>query len=435
MMFVAESPVSRPVRILLLESGTGPGGSVNFIRDFILHVDHSRAHVIAGLYFPNPSKTLEELQSLGFPVVFFQQTRPTVPKRSSGISSLFDTSLKRLRKLRTASSILSRLVRVQLPLTWKVRRFINREAIDVVVLNQDVHFHVPGVLAARLAGRPCICRKAGGIGEAKRLKWFLNRWVDLFVSISKATETDQRNTPGTRKLVNIYEGLDLQRFASLPAKEAMRESLRIPGRKRVVAAITRVEVGKGLPEFIRMAAVVIGRYPDVVFLIVGDEGPDGGTLTRELRDLVHSLGLDAHMIFTGWRDDIPAVMKCVDIFVHCPTTFTEGLARTCLETMAVGIPAVVSENGGMPDAVVDGVTGFVVPPGDIGAMADSVLRLLKNKARCREFGERARMRLEQVFDAAQNSRKLQELIVESARPVKVLELRGECSSVVKERSF
>jgi glycosyltransferase involved in cell wall biosynthesis len=423
MMSEAESPPSRPVRILLLESGTGPGGSVNFIRDFVLHLDQSRAHVIAGLYFPNPSKTLEELRTRGFPVVFFQSTRPPA-SNTSGVSSLFDTSLKSLRKLRTAARILSQLIRVQLPLTWKVWRFIKREAIDVVVLNQDVHFHVPGVLAAKLAGRPCICRKAGGIGEAKRLKRFLNPWVDLFVSISRATETDQRNTPGTKKLINIYEGLDLLRFRSLPAKAAMRESLGIPGGMKVVAAITRIEVGKGLPEFIRMAAAVLRRYPDVVFLIVGDGGLDGGTLTCELRDLVHSLDLDERVIFTGWRDDIPAVMKCVDIFVHCPTTFMEGLARTCLETMAVGIPAVVSENGGMPDAVLDGVTGFVVPPGDIEAMAESVVMLLENEARCREFGERARMRLEQVFDAAHNTRKLQEQILEYARPVKVLAVRG-----------
>jgi glycosyltransferase involved in cell wall biosynthesis len=424
MLSKSESQASAPIRILLLESGTGPGGSVNFLRDFLVHVDHSTPQFIVGLYSPNPSKALEEIRRLGYSVVFFNHVRPASPKESTRLSSLFDTSLKRLRKLRTAARILSQLFRVQLPLTWKVWRFIERETIDVVVLNQDVHFHVPGVLAAKLAGRPCICRKAGGIGEARLLKRFLNPGIDLFVSISEATQTDQRNTPGTRKVVNIYEGLDLQRFASLPAKEAMRESLGIPEGKKVIAAITRVEIGKGLPEFIHMAATVIRRYPDVVFLLVGDEGPDGGTLTGELRNLVHSLNLHEYIIFTGWRDDIPALMNCVDIFVHCPTTFTEGLARTCLETMAVGIPAVVSENGGMPDAVVNGVTGFVVPPGDIKAMAKSVLMLLENEARCREFGERARLRVEQLFDAAHNSRQLQEQILQCVRPAKVMELRG-----------
>jgi glycosyltransferase involved in cell wall biosynthesis len=424
MMSSSESAAPRPVRILFLESGTGPGGSVNFLRDFLLHVEHSKAHVIVGLYFPNPSRTLEEIQSLGYPVVFFKHTRLVAPKDSTGSSGLFDTSLKKLRKLRTAARILSRFFRIQLPLTWKVWRFIHREAIDVVLLNQDVHFHVPGVLAARLARKPCICRKAGGIGEARRLKRFLNSGVDLFVSISKATETDQRNTPGTKMVVNIYEGLDLQRFTSLPSKNSMRASLGIPHGKKVVAAITRVEVGKGLPEFIQMAATLIRRYADAVFLIVGDEGPDGGTLTRDLGDLVHSLELDDHVIFTGWRDDIPAVMQCVDIFVHCPTTFTEGLARTCLETMALAVPAVVSENGGMPDAVENGVTGFVVPCGDIEAMAESALTLLGNEERCREFGRRARLRVEQLFDAAHNSRQLQEQILKYAKPAKVTELRS-----------
>jgi glycosyltransferase involved in cell wall biosynthesis len=322
MILASESSASHPARILLLECGTGPGGSVNFIRDFVLHVDYLQAHVIAGLYFPNPSKTLVELRVLGYPVIFFQHAPPEVPKTPTGLSTLFDASLKSIRRLRTAARILSRLIRVQVPLTLKIWRFIKREAIDVVVLNQDVHFHVPGLVAARLSGRPCICRKAGGIGEARRLKRFLNPSVDLFVSISKATEADQRNTPGTRKLVNIYEGLDLQRFESLPAREIARKSLGIGAHKKVVAAITRVAEGKGLPEFIRMAAAVIRSYSEVVFLIVGDEGPHRGTLDRELRDQVHSLDLDKHVIFTGWRDDIPAVMSCVDIFVHCPTTFT-----------------------------------------------------------------------------------------------------------------
>jgi glycosyltransferase involved in cell wall biosynthesis len=436
MISASESHASHPVRVLLLESGTGPGGSVNFIRDFVLHVDHSKAHVIAGLYFPNPSKTLVELRGLGYPVVFFHHTPAAVPKTFAGVSTLFDASLKSLRKLRTVARILSRLIRVQVPLTWKVWRFIKREAIDVVVLNQDVHFHIPGVVAARLSGRPCICRKAGGIGEARGLKRLLNPYVDLFVSISKATESDQRNTPGTRKLVNIYEGLDLQRFESLPAGETMRESLGIGARKKVVAAITRVAEGKGLPEFIRMAAAVLRTYAEVVFLIVGDESPQGGALNRQLRDQVHSLDLDEHVIFTGWRDDIPAVMNCVDVFVHCPTTFTEGLARTCLESMAAGIPAVVSENGGMPDAVLNGVTGFVVSPGDIQAMAGSVLRLLRNEPQRREFGARARMRVEQVFDAVENTRKLQEQILQYAKPVKVLEVLGaNVPSVVNDRSF
>ena len=97
MILDTELSASRPVRILLLESATGPGGSVNFIRDFVHHVDHSRALVIAGLYFPNPSKALEELQRHGYPVVFFQNSRPLPPKTSAATcrhSSAIGTSFR-----------------------------------------------------------------------------------------------------------------------------------------------------------------------------------------------------------------------------------------------------------------------------------------------------------------------------------------------------
>lgn len=402
---------SRPARVLLLESGTGPGGSVNFLRDFAVHLDGDKLRPIVGLYLPNSSATLKEIRSMNVPVIVFGAHRPSEPATGS-VSKLFDTRLKRIRVLRTAVRIASRALLIQLPLAWRLRRFIREEAVDMVVLNQDVHFHIPGVLGARLAGVPCICRKAGGIGEARRLKRLLNSWVDLFVSISKATEADQRATPGTKRLINIYEGVDLSRFDHLPAKEVIRKELGLPGCKKVVATISRIEKGKGQIEFIRMAALILEHYQEAAFLIVGGQQAVDGPLLAELKTLARSLNIEDHVLFAGWRDDIPAVLKAIDIFVHCPTTFIEGLARTCLEAMSAGVPAVVSNNGGMPDAVVDGISGFVVPPGDIEAMAGSVLTLLKDQDFARECGRRGRSRVEQVFDMARNARALQDVLLE-----------------------
>ena len=75
---------------------------------------------------------------------------------------------------------------------------------------------------------------------------------------------------------------------------------------------------------------------------------------------------------------MPSVLAAFDIFVHCPTTFIEGLCIANVEAMASGKPTIVSENGGLPDAVVEGVTGFIVPPGDIDALAQAILRLLRD---------------------------------------------------------
>lgn len=400
----------RAARVLLLESGTGAGGSVNFLRDFLLNVDVTGMDPRAGFYFPNTSKTLKEIEQFGFSVTIFSSA---LPSAASGRPGVFDRRLKKIRFVRSLYRVVLRLLTIQLPIAWRVLRYIRKERIDLVVLNQDVHFHIPGVLAARLAGVPCVCRKAGGIGEARSLKRALNPWVELFVSISAATDADQRQTPGTKRLIKIYEGLDLSRFASPASREAMRDELAIPPGKKVVAAISRVEKGKGQMEFLQMAAQVRQRYSDVHFLVVGDQGSEGGSLMNDLKAATRTLGIEQSVVFTGWRDDIPAVMACVDIFVHCPTTFIEGLARTCLEAMAMRIPAVVSDNGGMADAVEDGVTGFVVAPGDIGGMADAVTRLLADEELCQEFGLNARRRIERLFDMTSTSRQLQEALLEA----------------------
>jgi glycosyltransferase involved in cell wall biosynthesis len=409
---------SRPARVLFLESGTGPGGSVNFLRDFVVHMDRGRLSPIIGLYSPNPSRSLDELKRLHIPVVFFGAGQPSAERADGYVSRLFDTRLKRIRPLRTMARIASRALTIQLPLAWKICRFIGKEAVDVVVLNQDVHFHVPGVVAAKWGGVPCICRKAGGIGESRRLKRFLNRWVDVFVSVSKATEADQRATPGTRRLVNIHEGVDLTRFDSLPAKHAMRKRLGLPDGKKIVASISRVEKGKGQIEFIKMAALILHRYSAAAFMIVGGREPEDLPLMNELKDLVRALKVENDFTFAGWRDDIPSVMKAVDVFVHCPTTFIEGMGMTCLEAMAASVPVVVSENGGLADAVLDGVTGFVVPPGDIERMAGAVVDLLASESLALEFGRQARIRVERVFDMASNGRALQEVLLEYVPPPK-----------------
>ena len=118
-------------------------------------------------------------------------------------------------------------------------------------------------------------------------------------------------------------------------------------------------------------AKVVREYPDAVFYIAGSHDPvdeGGSSVLKDLQNLARELGVSDQVIFGGWQNDMPSVLAAFDIFVHCPTTFIEGLPIACLEAMACGKPTIVSENGGLPDAVVEGVTGFIVPPGDIDAL-------------------------------------------------------------------
>lgn len=406
------------MKVLLLESGTGPGGSMTFLRDFVLSLDRRVIEPLVGLYFPNRSAELDEIRASGVPVVFFRNSpasKPAIP----GIRFLERFKLTRMAA--TATRIALRCLTVQLPQALQVARLIRKSGTDVVLFNQDIHLHIPGVLAAKLTGTPCLCRKAGGIGDAKRIKRVVTPWVDVFVSISKATNEDQRRNPGTKKLLNIYEGVNLDRFRALPSLKQMRTALCLPEGTKVVAAVSRIEEGKGHREFLRMAAQILRHDPEVIFLIVGDQGSEGGVLTEELKALARELNIAHAVTFTGWREDIPSVMAAVDVFVHCPTTWIEGLGIACLEAMAMSLPAVVSENGGLPDSVIDGLNGFVVPVGDIDRMASAVIRLLDDEELRRWQGRNARIRAEQMFDLRENARCLQEVLVACApnSPVRV----------------
>jgi glycosyltransferase involved in cell wall biosynthesis len=284
----------------------------------------------------------------------------------------------------------------------------------VVVLNSDLHFQYCGAVAARLEKLPILCRKSGGIEEGLRIKKLLTPFVDVFVPISRAAERDQLRSPATKRSVLVYEGVDISEYRGRPRSSgsALRSTLGLPQNKRIVTSIARLEVGKGQAELIEAAVGVLRAFPDAMFLIVGEETPPNGPITSTLQRHVSRLGLTEHFVFAGARGDISDILAITDVFVHCPTTWIEGLGICHLEAMASGKPSVISKNGGLPEAAVDGVTAIVVAPADIAAMSGAILRLLMNPDLAERFGQAARARAEELFDIAANNTVYEDLLQE-----------------------
>ena len=221
------------------------------------------------------------------------------------------------------------------------------------------------------------------------------------------------NSLATKRIVSIFEGVDLERFDPSSLHPELRKELGISKDKKIVACISRLIEGKGHRELVEAAASVVGNYEDVVFLIVGDGGNGmSGPFVKNLKSRIQNLGLAHHFIFAGWRTDVPEILSLVDLFVHCPTTWIEGLGIAHLEAMAMGKPTVVSHNGGLPDAAVDGVTGFVVPPGDVDSLSSAILKLLNDDELSLRLGRNARRRVEELFDMKKNTRKMEVLLQE-----------------------
>jgi glycosyltransferase involved in cell wall biosynthesis len=126
-------------------------------------------------------------------------------------------------------------------------------------------------------------------------------------------------------------------------------------------------------------------------ILVGD-GPE----RTELQQLVAQLQLGECVWMAGDRDDIPALLGHMDIFVL--PSLGEGISNTVLEAMATGLPVVATRVGGNPELVEDGVTGVLVSVGDVQALSAVLLGLLENPARCREMGHAGRQRILRDFD-------------------------------------
>jgi glycosyltransferase involved in cell wall biosynthesis len=195
---------------------------------------------------------------------------------------------------------------------------------------------------------------------------------DQLIAVSKASE---------RKLIEegraivpirlIYNGVDLQRYdhqepcCTLPEEYGME-----PG-SQIVGVVARLEPEKGHPTLLEAWPGVLRACPDVYLLIVG-EGSRRDALEAQAREL----RIAHRVVFTGRRDDVPAVTAALDVAVL--PSYREAQGLTILEAMALSRPVVASNVGGIPEMIEDGVSGILVPPHDAAALTGAIVRLLRD---------------------------------------------------------
>lgn len=196
------------------------------------------------------------------------------------------------------------------------------------------------------------------------------------------------------KLVPLYNGIDLRAFSPDDAKAgAVRAELGL-GAAPVVGLFGQLLPYKGHMTLVEAAPAIRARVPDTKFVFVGAlENPP---YEAQLRERIAAAGLTEAFVFTGWRTDVPHVMRAMDVNVVATTT-PEPAALSLMETMAMGRPIVGTRTGGTPEIIEDGVCGQLFPPGDAGALAAQVIPLLEDPARRAAMGAAGRARMEQHF--------------------------------------
>ena len=281
----------------------------------------------------------------------------------------------------------------------KLIRLIQREKISIVhtILYTSNTF---GRIAALLAGVPVIIGwEHGEIFEPTpvghyRIDWILAKITDCVVTPSKATKEELIKKEGipAYKIRVIYNGIDLAEFNGSSSNALTRKQLGIEADEILIGSVANFEERKRHKYIITAMPKIIKVCPKIKLLLVG-EGP----LRQYISEMVDNLGIKDKVIFAGFRIDISVIMNAIDIYVCSSDREAFGLA--VLEAMALKKPVVSTNVCGMPEMVIDGQTGYLVPPHDVDSIAEAVISLLANKEKMRQMGEAGFERIKTCFSS------------------------------------
>jgi glycosyltransferase involved in cell wall biosynthesis len=362
-----------PIRLLKAVTLFGVGGSERQFTDLALALDQTRFEL-----------RIACLKQWGFFLKEFETRR--IPVREFRIRSFY-------RPGTMAEQV-------------RFGRHLRRERIQIVH-SYNFYSNVFAVPAARLAGTPVVIATIRDLGiyltpMRKRVQRLVCALADCVIVNADAIKR-QLVSEGyaAARVAVIHNGVELTRFRDCSPHRQLHARYGLPPDAPLVGVVGRLNRMKGLEDFLHAARRVATAVPAARFVIVGsgntstDTAPGEDTYLEELRRLAGDLGLADRVIFTGFRPDIPALLPGLTVSVL--PSHSEGLSNALLESMAAGLPVVATDVGGTREAVMHGVTGLLIPSHEPEAIADGVIRLLRDPARAARLGRAARQRIHDEF--------------------------------------
>ncbi len=426
---------TRRYRILYIEKPASVGGSVISLYELVRGLDRDRYEPVVLFHGPNPYRG--RFQALGVKVIVLSDKTPSAPPDGPqwDIAASLGQYSRRWSEGYRAAKQFYLLLRRDVPLARRVARIIREEAVDLVHHNNTLSGNRATVMAARMAGVSQVCH----VRMLHRLSFVerpLVRWVDAFVYISRAVEQlyQSQGVPAEKGQV-IHNPIDVERFEQADDTADLRAELGLNGGDQLISNVGRLDWWKGHDDFLQAMAEVVRFHPNARALIVGTPGSTATSQAyyRRLQRLVADLGLSQHVIFTGFRNDVPRIIAASDVVVHSASE-PEPFGRVVVEAMAAGRPVVATAAGGVLDIVEDRVTGLLVPPKSPSTMADAIRHLLQNRERGQQMGQRAQRQAKSRFSAQQHVTTMQQ-IYERVLALKDKGLRAAVPSKLPPKSF
>jgi glycosyltransferase involved in cell wall biosynthesis len=275
--------------------------------------------------------------------------------------------------------------------------YIRRHRIEILHSTDRPRDAIACVVLAALTGAKALIHVHVNYGDwmSRGVTWALGR-ADAIVGVSKHTASTFVEA-GYRpdRVHSVLNAIEPPRWDPSLDPALGRASLGVPDGAPLIVSVARLFPGKGHFELLRALALVKRKYPNVRLAIVGSDYPADSGTTQMLKEQARELGVGENVVFTGQRSDVALLLAACDVF-SLPS-FEEPFGLVFAEAMAMKRPVVALTNGGTPEVVEHGKCGLLSPPGDIDALAASLLRLLGDPALRTQFGEYGRSRVEQHF--------------------------------------
>ena len=291
-----------------------------------------------------------------------------------------------------------------------------------VVITRGLNADVLGRVAATIARVPVVVVWKHNTGHLSRSaleivsERVLDPFTDHYFAVAEGQVpylTGELGWP-ERKIRVIHNGVDPSAFPYAPQRPrdaTLAAGLGIAPDDLVVGILAVFRPEKDHQTFLRAARSVADRVPNARFLLAGD-GPG----RADLEALTRELGLEDRVVFAGLRSDVAAILGLLDVVVLSSFTIA-CFPYAILEAMAMGVPAVCTAVGGLPEMIDEGVTGRLVPPKDPTALADGIVDVLSDPERARVMGRAARRRLEDNFTLARSAAQTERVIEEAVGPL------------------
>jgi glycosyltransferase involved in cell wall biosynthesis len=289
-----------------------------------------------------------------------------------------------------------KLFLVQIKLIRMVRRLRPRVVHSFLPLMTFM-----GALAARVNRVPVVITSRRALGThqerhslLKPLDQLAIRLSDYVTVNSKAVwdDTANRDHIDPAKLRLIYNGIDTDSFEAVRnLREEVRGTLGLKADDKVIIVVANFISYKGHLDFLEAVKKVILQIPQVKVLLVGE---DRGT-QKDVERRAENLGISNSIQYLGRRDDVSRLLAAADLSVL--PSHEEGFSNVILESMAAGLPVVATRVGGNSEAVVDGVSGWLVQPRQAATIAEKIVDLLGDSQRATSWGKRGSERVKENF--------------------------------------